>query len=305
MPGKALAKRFLRKAFEVGQMAGVDLLPRHFYSAIPDVRALRRSTAWREPRGLISVRGAEISAQAAAFETCFDGRMLDVLRARDIWADACHANGAIGYGPVEADVLFAYIAHHQPPRVIQIGAGVSTAVTLAAARFAGYQPQLVCIDPYPTTFLEERARAGDIELVAKPAEEVAAGQLADVGTSGLLFIDSTHTVKPGSEVNQVILDVLPRLPASSRAHFHDITLPYDYPPDILSSALFFWNETALLLAFLSGNDRASIHFSLSMLHHAQPSTLTHSLPRYQAALFDQGVRISEGHFPSSTYVAIS
>jgi hypothetical protein len=302
MAAKDLAKLGLRKAFEGGQRLGVDLLPRHFYSAIPDVKTLRRTSDWRQPRSLASVRGTDITAQAEAFAACFETDIVAALGNTDVWADACRANGAEGYGPVEADVLFAFVAHHRPPRIIQIGAGVATAVALAAARHAEYRPEVVCVEPYPTDFLRQASRAGTIELIEAPAQSRPATELAAVGAGGLLFVDSTHTVKPGSEVNQLVLDVLPLMPAGSRAHFHDITLPFDYPPDLLDETLFFWNETALVLAYLTGNEHAAIHFSLSMLHHERPESLARAVSRYQPAPFELGIRTGHGDFPSATYL---
>jgi hypothetical protein len=290
--------------FEVGQRFGFDILPRHFYSAVPDIRSLHRSSEWRQPRSLDAVRGADIEPQVRAFADCFSLEVRQALRSRDVYADACRDNGGAGYGPVEADVLFAFVAHHRPARIVQIGAGVSTAVMLAAARFVDYQPDVVCIDPYPSGYLRSQSEAGRIELVAKPAQSVRAADLADVGDGGLLFVDSTHTVKPGSEVNIVVLEVLPRLPAGARAHFHDITLPYDYPANLLDDALFFWNETALLLAYLTANPQTAIHFSLSMLQHSQTPALSEAVERYSPAPFEDGIRVGPGHFPSATYIDV-
>jgi len=95
----------------------------------------------------------------------------------------------------------------------------------------------------------------------------------------LLFIDSTHTVKVGSEVNILILEVLPQLSPGCYAHFHDIYFPYDYPCALFKIP-FFWNESVLLQAFLTGNARYSIAASLSMLHHAKPQALQMLLPNY-------------------------
>jgi hypothetical protein len=302
--GRARTMRGLRKLFEAGQRVGVDILPRHFYSAIPDVRALRRTSDWRGPRSLDAVQGADIDSQVRAFAGCFTDEIRHALGSRDVYADACRDSGAIGYGPVEADVLFAFIAHHKPPRIVQVGAGVSTAVLLAAATFVEYEPQIICIDPYPTEFLRVQAEARHIELIDRPAQSVPASDLADVGNGGLLFVDSTHTVKPGSEVNTVVLEVLPRLPSGARAHFHDITLPYDYSANLLDDAVFFWNETALLLAYLTANPRAAIHFSLSMLQHSRTPALGEAVARYKPAPFEDGIRVGAGDFPSSTYIDV-
>ena len=118
----------------------------------------------------------------------------------------------------------------------------------------------------------------------------------------MLFVDSTHTVKPGSEVNRIILEVLPRLQAGALVHFHDITFPYDYPPDILDRTLFFWNESALLLALLTGNSSLSVLFAMSMLHDSAPRTVSNRLPHYRPMAMDKGLRSRDGHYPTSIYL---
>jgi hypothetical protein len=45
-----------------------------------------------------------------------------------------------------------------------------------------------------------------------------------------LFIDSSHILMPGSDVDILLNRVLPMLPAGVLIHIHDIFLPFDYPP---------------------------------------------------------------------------
>jgi hypothetical protein len=299
--GKELGKRALHRLFTAGQRVGVDVLPRHFYSAVPDLHVLRTSTQWRTPRTMTGIRGHEVDGQERALAALFTPEVTRVLRARDVYAEACAANGAVGFGPIEAQVLYAFVATHRPARVVQVGAGVSTAIVLAASRDAAIDVPVTCVDPFPTAYLRDLAARGEIRLLARPAQEVALADL-DVGAGGLLFVDSTHTVKPGSEVNRLVLDVLPQLPAGAWAHFHDVTFPYDYPPELLHQTLFFWNETALLLAYLADNPRAAIEISLSMLHDARPDAIARHLPGYRPARHDRGLQVGPGHFPSSTYL---
>src|SRR5207249_4543131 len=112
---------------------------------------------------------------------------------------------------------------------------------------ARYDPNLVCIDPYPTQYLKSAATEGRISLIAKKAQEVDLSTFTDLQHGDLLFVDSTHTVKPGSEVNHIILEVLPRLRTGCYVHFHDIYFPYDYQTSLLNT-VFFSGESALLHA---------------------------------------------------------
>lgn len=299
---KDVGKRLLRRTFELGQRVGVDVLPRHFYSDIPDIAALNRSTEWRSPRSMVGVQGTDLASQTRFLQSMLAGEVCERLSKRDVFAEAVRRNGAVGYGPIEAEMLYAFAAHFQPSRIVQVGAGVSTAVLLSAISDFGLSTELVCVDPFPTNFLVEADRRGQVRLHKTAAERVDLEVLVDIGGDGLLFVDSTHTVKAGGEVNRLILEVLPRLPSGSFAHFHDITFPYDYPPDLLSRRIFFWQETALLLAFLTQNSRASIVMSSSMLHHGAPEVLGAAFPRYLRREMRHGLEAGSGHFPSATYL---
>lgn len=299
---KDLAKLTLRRAFEVGQRAGVDVLPRHFYSQIPDVGELRKAAEWKRPRDMTSVRGHALSHQLKFAERVCAPHIVERAIRENIYELACERNGEAGFGPIEAVFLYAFVVAERPRRVVQVGSGVSSAVMLMAASHAGYALELCCIDPFPTEYLKREARAGQIELVAEPAQRSVVERARSLGAGDLLFVDSTHVVKPGSEVNVLVVDVLPNLSANTWVHFHDITFPYDYSRGTLSSDLFFWQESTLLLAFLSCNDRYEICASLSMLHYEASARLAALLPNYQPAGNDAGLRTDTKHFPSSTYL---
>ncbi|HET6337619.1 MAG TPA: class I SAM-dependent methyltransferase [Polyangiales bacterium] len=294
----------LRRGFEVGQRAGVDVLPRHFYSQIPNVGELRQSVGWKRPRDMSSVRGHEIAAQLKfADRICGPEIVGRAIRDR-VYEEACASNGEPGFGPVEAVFLYAFVRTEQPRRIVQVGSGVSSAVIAAAAKHAGYMPELCCIDPYPTDYLKREANAGRIELVSEPAQDVIVAQAMTLDAGDLLFVDSTHVVKPGSEVNVIVLDVLPFLNERTWVHFHDITFPYDYTRRVVTEDLFFPQESTLLHAFLSCNDRYELCASLSMLHYEVPGRLAELLPAYRSAGNDEGLLTTEGHFPSSAYLRV-
>jgi hypothetical protein len=299
-----LGKLGLRKVFELGQRCGLDILPRHFYSEIPCIEDLRRDDSWKLPRSMHGVSGTEIATQFDFLESCCGRDFAPLFVRDDLHTQACARNGEPGFSPVDSAVLYGFVRTIRPRKVVQVGCGVSTAVILRAAADAGYRPEVACIEPHPTRFLREASRAGDIRLIAEKAQAVPLHTLIDLGDEGFLFVDSTHTVKPDSEVNRLILEVLPRLQPGTWAHFHDIYFPYDYQRGVLDDELFFSNESALLHAFLIHNRACTIRVSLSMLHHADPARLARSIPCYRPAANDHGLRRSEGHFPASIYLQI-
>jgi predicted O-methyltransferase YrrM len=298
---KNQSKRGLRKLFELGQRAGVDILPRHFYSGIPDIRALRQSDGWSKPRSMIGINGAD-TPQQLEFVRRLCTSYRDQLDAGRIFESAVEQSGE-GYGQIESEVLYCFMRSIQPRRVVQVGCGLSTAVMLRALADQGTTSQIVCIDPYPNEFLKQLAAKNAIQLIALKAQDVELSLFQLLSAGDLLFIDSTHTVGPGSEVNRMILEVLPRLSAGCYVHFHDIYFPYDYGRDILDDALFFWNESVLLMAALSDNPKMRIRASMSMLHYAHPDQLCELLPHYRPMTNREGLNGSrEGHFPSSIYL---
>lgn len=301
---KDQGKKNLRRVFEVGQRLGVDILPRHFYSEIPDIRGLKADDRWKGPRAMVDVRGADAAGQLAFVAECCPEAILERLGRGGIFDHACEANGAAGFGAVEADFLYAFVRSKRPARVVQVGCGVSTAVILLAAAEGGFPIRVTCVDPYPSPYLRDADRRGLVELVPERAQDIPTEILTELGDGGMLFVDSSHVVGPGTEVNRIILDVLPRLSRGAWVHFHDIFFPFDYQRGLLDDELFFSNESALLHAFLIGNRRYAIRASLSLLHYADREALARSLPNYRPGRDDHGLRASEGHFPASTYLQV-
>jgi hypothetical protein len=295
-------KQALHGVFTASQRLGVSVLPLHFYSSIPNVRELRGRSDWRAPRSMYGIVALEPEEQIARL-----GEMLAAATwgDRDLYAEAVADNGGDGgYGPIEARVLAAFVAARRPARIVQVGCGVSTAVMLSAARLAGYRPDVVAIDPYPTGYLRRANAEGTIRLLAEPAQFVDLETFTSLGAGDLLFVDSTHTVKPGSEVNRIVLEVLPRLERGVLVHFHDIYFPYEYGRGFLNGDLFFPGETSLLYAFLLNNPAYRIELCLSMLHYQAPEALKALLPDYQPQGNDGGLAAGGGlHFPSAVYLA--
>ena len=298
---KNWSKKLMRVGFEMGQRFHVDILPRHFYSEIPDIRTLRNTKAWRAPRSMEGISGA-VDAQLAWVDKCTRPYRAS-LRRFEVHEMAVRMNGSDqGYGEVEADFLYCFVRSQRPRQIVQIGCGVSTAVCLLAARDEGYVPRITCIEPYPTAFLQRESESGRITLIARKIEDVGIDAISRLEEGDLFFVDSSHTLAPAGEVNLIILEMLPRLPAGVYAHFHDIYFPYDYGTDTLSSALFFPHETALLYAFLLMNRRFEVAASLSMLHHDRLNELVRFFPDMNPKEFDGGLTQKSGHFPSSIFL---
>lgn len=288
----------------ITQRLGVNITPNHFYSDYPDFNHLENTTYWRKPYSMFGINGAETGPQLEFAKRCcepYHGKLAE----NTLYDTACKANGEAGFGPAEAEFLYCYVRSEKPPVIVQVGCGVSTQlILLAIDDEPDYSPQVVCVEPFPTDNLKNLDRAGRIKLHAVMAQEVDISVLTDLGDGGLLFVDSTHSVRVGSEVIRLISEVLPRLSAGSRVHFHDICYPYDYGPSILERGLFVFREHALLYAYLVKNPSIAIEASMSMLHHAEVEAMQKLLPNYKPCKTKDGLKIRGGHFPASTYMRV-
>ena len=301
---KNIYRYFLRKLFEAGQHVGFDILPRHFYSETPDVRVLKRGDSWKAPYSMAGVAGTAVEPQLALVSSCLTPEIRAHLSSTNVHEAACQANGADGYGRVEADVLFAFVASQKPAEIFQIGCGVSTSLCVEAARFAGYSPKITCVEPYPTPLLTRLAAEGKITLMQCQAQDMNLATIDALSGDVLFFVDSSHTLGPAGEVSRIILEMLPRLKPGAAVHFHDILFPYDYSRDVLNGALFFWHESVLLHAFLAYNSRFSVLASCSMLHYGAKQEFQNLLSNYSPASDDHGLATDNGHFPSSIYLRV-
>jgi hypothetical protein len=287
---------------------GLIIVPNHYYTAVPDLRYLRRTVSlWGRKSQMIGI-DCDLDQQARRLkEICKPYE--SETRGNRIYREACKSGSGPGFGYIEAQALHAVVRYFKPKQIVEIGSGVSTRCSLSALAInkeevRHHECLITCIEPHPRSWL----RQGPVSLITEPVQTVGFEMFENLKAGSLLFVDSTHAVRTGSEVNYLILEVLPRLQPGVIVHFHDIYLPYDYSTDSLNSFMH-WQETALLHAFLIGNKSARILFSLSQLHYERREVLTEVFPEYRPRP-DDGNGLSklgspcEGHFPSSIYFEI-
>ena len=228
----------------LARASGVDVVRRNFYSPVPDVERLPKATfARRSP-----MSGIELDLDASVSYLHDLKPLLNEFEppAGFVWENPMYAR-------VEADVLYAIVRHHHPTRVIELGSGFSSLIIAAAVRRnadEGHPSTYSAYDPFARDFV--RRGVDGLTLSPVSAMDVPLSEFEALGEGDLLFVDTTHTVKVGSEVNRVILDVLPVLAGGVLVHIHDIFLPYEYPREFFEKRLY-WNEQYLLQAFLAEN----------------------------------------------------
>ncbi|MEM6327978.1 MAG: class I SAM-dependent methyltransferase [Bacteroidota bacterium] len=299
---KDLLKQLSFRAFRLASRVGFFVAPVHYYVPLANFHELKRTKpVWARRSDLPGVTSSLDKQASRLQEICIPFR--EEYTGNITYHEAVNRHFGPGYGYIEAQALHGVVRHYKPLRVIEVGSGVSTLCMLRALELneqeTGQPFALTCIEPYPSNALRALDR---IRLVESPVQTCSMEMFEELGSGDLLFIDSSHAVRPGGDVNYLILEVLPRLSPGVVIHFHDIYLPYDYPRDVLKT-YFQWMETSLLRAYLIHNNRARILFCLSQLHYDRHEALTEAFPEYVPAPDDNGLETTgRGHFPASIYI---
>jgi hypothetical protein len=185
--------------------------------------------------------------------------------------------------------------------VLEIGSGWSTLLSMRAleanrADGGGDQAaRLTAIEPYPYAFVRDAvaARPDYAEMLDEQVQGLPLDMFCSLGEGDILFIDSSHVLRIGSDVQYEFLEILPRLRPGVLVHVHDIFLPGEYPRDwVLGPEHRFWNEQYLLQAYLIGNARAEVVWGSSWMHRRHPEALEKAFGSY-----DRGTR-----FPGSFWL---
>ena len=272
--------------FELWQSYGFHVTPVHYYQPIPDTRTLPLSL-WDRVSDLPGVDMREeqqkqlLSEIVAGFKNEYaaipEGASTSEFR---------FCLGNVAFEAVDAEMLFGLIRLLKPGRLFEIGSGFSTLLTadaLGRNRVDGYSCRFLVIDPYASAELQARL-SGDVELCRIPVQEVSLTEFQSLGENDILFIDSSHVCKIGSDVQFLFLEVLPRIRPGVVVHVHDIFMPVEYPRQWVLDSRQFWNEQYLLQTFLSFNTMFEVLWAGQWMHLKHPELLTEAFPSYKAGV---------------------
>lgn len=243
------ADRFLRFA-----------APGHYYSPVPSWDDIRRGLG---AAGAASLPGIEL--REASQRDWWD--QLAPRMSSLPWSGAPrtglrygYANGFFEHG--DAEVYAATLSTVRPGRVIEVGSGYSTALLLDAVdQGLCPAPALTVIEPDPARLqaLLQGTDAAGFEMLKAPVQDVDLARFGSLDAGDLLFVDSSHVGKCGSDVLHLLFHVLPRLRPGVLIHLHDIFWPFEYPRAWFEEGRA-WNEAYLVRAFLQWNTRFEIVF---------------------------------------------
>jgi predicted O-methyltransferase YrrM len=275
--------RALRWSFFLGQMLGIHVTRKHFYSPIPDTRLLK-GKVWSKRSSLL---GVEINEQG----------QLELLRefAQDFKVEyeqfPRHPTGVphqyyvcnTTFGSVDGEILYCVIRRFKPRRIIEIGSGNST--TLAAQAILknqaehGIHCELIALEPYPSNLLKA-GFPGLTELVQSRVEEIPLSEFKKLNANDILFIDSSHVLRIGGDVRYEYLEILPSLNAGVLVHAHDIFLPAEYPREWVFERQWFFSEQYLLQAFLAFNVSFEVLWAGNFMHLTHPDKVETAFSSY-------------------------
>lgn len=166
---------------------------------------------------------------------------------------------------LDAAAAYALVRRERPRRIVEIGSGHSTRFLARAVADGGLTTAIVAIDPAPRASLAGLAVRHERRLLG----EADPALFAELEHGDMLFVDSSHVAMPGSDVDRLIGDILPRLPAGVLLHLHDILIPDPYPPDW---AWRGYNE-ATVAAALVGRGGCELVFSSHWVASRHPGWL--------------------------------
>lgn len=261
-------------------------MPVHFYSPVPDIEDLKQRRIWDVKSSLPGI-DFNVAGQLALLEELGRGfsKECSWSLTSERPTDFVLQNSTFSYGCAAS--THCMIRHFRPVTVIEIGSGLSSRVisqSLAMNRDDGHSSTYTIVDPYPG----EVVRSGGLHvdaLLPQRVELLAPEFFNRLAANDILFIDSSHVAKIGSDVNFLFLEVLPRLEAGVIVHIHDISLPYEYSKTYCVSAQLrqFWTEQYLLQAFLCGHRDFEVQLAMNFLMTDHPEHFKQSFPAHDRA----------------------
>ena len=279
-------------AYEVFSRNGLHLLRKSFYTPIPEAEDLT-DVFWNSVSEMVG-----ISIDEGKSKEFIENHVVpfnEEFRRYPIQEE----EGGTGFYllngrfmAVDGNVYYGLVRSLKPKRILEVGCGCSTLLASDAVRKnqdEGAVSELICVEPYRTALLTSGNLAIKRLLECK-VQQVDFDVFTSLGSGDILFIDTSHVLKSGGDVQYLYCEVLPRLKPGVYVHVHDISLPKPYPKVYYEQTRFFWNEQYVLQAFLTHNPHAEVIWpgNSMMLRH----------PEWMMRIFPELTTMRE-HYPSS------
>ena len=258
----SLAKRVMWDKPEVRaklQKEMVNIVPCNFYSQTPSIEEIEQSFEYRNP-------------DQPVYEKLFDhdsmSEFCELLKPYalefnpPVEGDLKEPKGYFWNNPafshLDAMVYYCMIRYFKPNKILEIGSGFSTLVANEAIKKNGFG-EVISIEPFPMPFLTSIECV--TQIIEKKVQDIPVSELVElIEDVDLWFIDSTHTVKIGSDCLYIYLKVMPEIQSPTLVHTHDITLPQGMNRQKALEKQIYWTEQYLLYAYLLDNHKADVVF---------------------------------------------
>jgi len=280
-----ILKHGIRLSFPLWQKMGLHVVPNHFYEPVPDTRTLD-DEVWQNQTEMVGV-DMNVEKQIELLSLFSDKYREEYGRFPDNPTSTASQyylenNSFIS---VDAEILYCMVRHYRPERVLEVGSGFSTFIAAEAIRRnmdedPGYNCVFRAIDPYPNDTVRS-GFAGFNGVIVEKVEDVPLTIFEELGENDILFIDSSHVLKIGSDVQYEYMELIPRIKPGVIVHIHDIFLPAEYPKEWVMNRHVFWNEQYLLQAFLAFNESYKVIWAASFMNLRHPDKLAKYFNSYQ------------------------
>ena len=257
----------------------------HFYSPVPSRLELEKDAERIFGRPLDPPSGINLRAQAQLAllqtigELCADQPFTERASGGRRYG---FENSAYSYS--DALCLHGMLRHLRPRRLIEVGSGHSSCMTLDTRElFLEGAMDCTFIEPYPE-LLHSLIRDGDrasTRVIAQRVQDVDLAVFRELQSGDVLFIDSTHVSKAGSDVNYLYFEVLPALAHGVYIHIHDIFYPFEYPKEWVIGDGRAWNELYLLRALLQDSNTYEVQLMTTYLASCHRAAFHQALPLSQ------------------------
>ena len=271
----SIAVKLYRALRVVAARLGLQVVLKTFYSPIPELDRLPPGTFER----VSDLPGIDLRLEdQLAF---LEQRLAEPMREfrpppRATGDPHRYAVENPSYSHMDAAVLFAMVRALRPSRIVELGSGQSTLVIAEALRRGAPGTRFEVYDPYAAVITDDVRGVSAVHRL--PAQAIGWETFQALGAGDILFVDTTHTVKVGSDVNFIVLEVLPRLAPGVVVHLHDIFLPFEYPRVWLEDYGLYWAEQYLVQALLAMNPGFEILIADAALTALRGDDVTARLP---------------------------
>jgi hypothetical protein len=273
----------IRDSSERQEAAPLWVYPGHYYSPVTSPRLLEadKGNVFRKDKNINNIKINELgqlklikAIGSHYYKLPFDAGPKENLR-------YYYNNMFFSYG--DAVVLSCFMQEFRPKRIIEVGSGYSSAVILDTLDFTpGLETDCIFIEPY-TERLDSLLKESDLgraKILPNFVQDVDIELFESLSRNDILFIDSTHVVKTGSDVLYHIQNILPRLKAGVIIHFHDIFYPFEYPEKWVMEENRSWNEIYFLQSFLMDNEKYEILFFNDYMAKIHGDRIDREIPRF-------------------------